>query len=56
MIDLLLYTAAKTRNLNFLKRDLSLIKFLKEIGEDTRSILSEEFLEKYGGSNNSFPY
>ncbi len=49
LIDLLLYVTSKTRRLGFLTRDLGLIRFLEEVGEDTRNIIYEEdFIRKYG--------
>ncbi len=52
LIDLLLYATARTRKLCFLTRDEDLVNFLKEVGEDTTSIIHErEFIEKYGGEN-----
>ena len=48
LIDLLLYTTSLTRNLLFLTRDIALIDFLKNLGEEIRNILYEEdFIEKY---------
>lgn len=47
-IDLLLYTTSLTRNLLFLTRDTALIDFLKDLGEETKSILYEEnFVKSY---------
>jgi len=48
IIDLLLYTTSLTNNILFLTRDIELIKFLEDIGEDTSTILPEEkFLYTY---------
>ena len=48
IIDLLLYTTSLTNNILFLTRDVELIKFLEDIGEDTSTILPEEkFLYTY---------
>ena len=48
LIDLLLYTAALTRNIRFLTRDYTLIEFLRENGETIENILQEdELLGKY---------
>ncbi len=49
LIDLLLYTTAKTRGLSLLTRDTELINFLEEAGEDTTNIIPEDqFIKKYG--------
>ncbi|ABM81172.1 PIN domain-containing protein [Hyperthermus butylicus] len=49
LIDLLLYETSRTRRLGFLTRDLSLIRFLEEVGEDTANIIYEEdFIRKRG--------
>ena len=42
LIDLLLYTTAKTNSVLFLTRDKELVDFLLEHGEDTSIILLEE--------------
>jgi len=48
IIDLLLYTTSLTNNILFLTRDIELIKFLEDNGEDTSTILPEEkFLNMY---------
>jgi len=48
IIDLLLYTTSLTNNISFLTRDIELIKFLEDNGEDTSTILPEEkFLYTY---------
>jgi len=48
LIDLLLYTTAKTRKLNFLTRDRELINFLNGAGEDTANVIfEEEFVDRY---------
>ncbi len=48
IIDLLLYTTSLTNNILFLTRDIELIKFLEDIGEDTSTVLPEEkFLYTY---------
>lgn len=49
LIDLLLYTTAKTRGLSLLTRDTELINFLEEAGEDTTNIIPEDqLIKKYG--------
>ena len=49
LIDLLLYVTSLTRNLKFLTRDITLINFLKNLGEDLRSVIYEEdFIKTYG--------
>ena len=48
LIDLLLYTTSKTRRLSFLTRDEKLAEFLREVGEDTTTvILEEDFIKQY---------
>jgi len=48
LIDLLLYETSRTRRLGFLTRDLSLIRFLEEVGEDTANIVYErDFIQKH---------
>ncbi len=49
LIDLLLYTTAKTRRLYFLTRDRELIDFLETVREDTSNIVyDKEFTRKHG--------
>ena len=49
LIDLLLYTTAKTRKLKLLTRDQDLISFLKQIGENTTYIITEEEIKAIQG-------
>ncbi len=49
LIDLLLYTTAKTRKLRLLTKDQEFINFLKQIGENTMYIITEEEIKAIQG-------